>query len=91
MVGHNGPLLELEPNHIFAALNDDLIVLDVYDFALDAADGRDLIALVQGCAKLFGVLLLFAFGAENHEVEHGDKGNQHKDHRVAAAAGWVRG
>jgi hypothetical protein len=56
--------------------------------AADAADGGNPVALADVGQHALGVLLLFALGADDQEVEdHDDQGEsgQHGDHAAAAA------
>ena len=91
VVGGNGKLRKLDADAVSSRFDDDGIVLDGDDVADDAADGRDVVADLQGITHLLGFFFALVFRADHKEVEHRDQNDEHENHGRAAAGGGRTG
>ena len=76
LVGGHRPLGNFDPDLIGAGLDDQVVFLHVDNGANNAADGGDLVAGLHGRTHLLCFLLPLVFGADEHEVEHGQHEHQ---------------
>ena len=82
------PLRDIDPGAVCADLDGESVVLDADYFAIDAADGQDVVADLQALSHLADLIVLLLLRTDEHKVHDREKRGDHNDLRYKFRHGY---